>query len=148
GGGENLEIGTPSLYLDLGRALLIEGRNAEALDAFAGARPFAADRAAMYAGAAEANRRLGRNDEALVATIEALLVEPGRSDLHSSLYELYQQVDPSGCGFTREGSQVRLHPDCPAARAWVCRAYADLVPALLAMKNATRDARVEAAEKF
>jgi protein O-mannosyl-transferase len=144
----DLEIGTPRVHLDRGSALLMLGRGDEALAAFERARRLAPTSAATHLHVASAHAALGRDDEALVDTLQGLLVEPGRDDIKVQIYALYERVDPGGCAFTRDDSRVVVHPDCPAARRIVCRAYDELVAALATAPNFEPAARAEAIGRF
>jgi tetratricopeptide (TPR) repeat protein len=135
GAGDVLEIGTLRVHLDHGAALLQLGRNEEALVAFQRARRLVPISAEAHLDVSAAHAALGRDEEALIDTLQALLVESQRTDLQARIFALYQRVDPGGCGFTREGGQVVVHPDCPAAHRLVCRAYGELLRTLASASN-------------
>jgi hypothetical protein len=54
--------------------------------------------------------------------VEALAMDPNRTELPSTLVELYGQIDPQGCSVTRQGGQPSLNPDCPLVHGDICRA--------------------------
>jgi tetratricopeptide (TPR) repeat protein len=148
GTAEALEVGTPRLYEDLGLALLYAGRLDAAVDAFVHARSLSAGSAEPYLNLATAYARLGRSEDALVSVLEARLVDPGGAGSPQVVYDLYRHVDPGGCAVTADGGQVRVHPDCPAARTFVCRAYSGLAAALADARNTPAAERTASVERF
>src|SRR5262249_9572852 len=92
---------------------------------------------------------LGRDEDALVDTLQALLVEPQRKDLQPQILALYRRIDSDGCGFTGPaGGPVTVHPDCPAAQRLVCPAYGELVRTRAGASNFAAAKRAEAIARF
>ena len=148
GAAEALELGTPQLYEDLGLALLHAGRPESTIDAFVHARSLSAGSAEAYLNLATTYARLERSEDALVSALQARLVDPGGAGSPQVIHDLYQRVDPGGCGVTNDGGQVRVHPECEAARTLVCRAYSGLVASLAGARNTPAAERRAAVDRF
>jgi len=130
---ENAARGKPGLtslparlYLELGRTYLRLGDTPHALAALERGRDLESspelleELAPLYRDAGDARR-------AAAALVEALAVDPRRSDLISPLVELYGQIDPHGCAVSREGGTVSLNQDCPLVHADICSASRNVI---------------------
>lgn len=145
--GEDREFGDATLYSDLGHAWLLAGRPERALEAFRRARSLGTRRVEAYEDLAAAYVGLGRAEEALLSLLEAMLVEP-RPSHAAAVLELYQRVDPGGCGFGRGPSGLTVNRECKTGRVFLCRAYSDLISVILAARDAPGAQRRTAAEAF
>ena len=109
------------LYLDLGQTYLRLSDSQHALEAFEKGRRLGSDPDLLEA-LATVYRTFGRTHDAALAAVEALAVDPSRSQLNGRLIELYQQLDPGGCSVTREGGSLGLNVTCPFVHADICAA--------------------------
>ena len=130
---ENAARGKPGLtsmparlYLELGRTYLRFGNMPPALAALERGRTLESspelleELASLYRDSGEARK-------AAAALVEALAVDPKRSDLIAPLVELYGQIDPNGCAVSREGGTVSLNQDCPLVHTDICAASRNVV---------------------
>src|SRR5262249_33938285 len=63
--------------------------------------------------AASAYEAAGDPRKAALALVEALAVDPARTQIAGKLVQLYRQLDPHGCSVTEEGGQMGLNVRCP-----------------------------------
>jgi 4-amino-4-deoxy-L-arabinose transferase-like glycosyltransferase len=130
---ENARRGKPGLtslpsklYLGLGRAYLRLSDTPHALAAFERGRALESapelleELASLY-------RAAGDPRKAAMALVEALAVDPKRTELYSPLVELYGQIDPQGCAVTRQNGTLGLNPDCPLVHGDICAASRNVI---------------------
>lgn len=72
-------------------------------------------------------RTAGDPHRAAQALVEALAVNPERSDVIPTLADLYGQIDPHGCAVSREGGAVSLNQDCPLVHDDICSASRNVI---------------------
>ncbi|MGA2723683.1 MAG: hypothetical protein ABSG79_14895 [Bryobacteraceae bacterium] len=130
---ENAQRGMPGLtslssglYLDLGRTYLRLSDTPHALAAFERGRELESA-PELLEELASVYRAAGDPRKAAMALVEALAVDPNRSEVPSMLVELYGQIDPQGCAVTRQGGTPSLDPDCPLVHADICAASRNVI---------------------
>jgi len=114
------------LYLDLGRTYLRLSDTPHALAAFERGRELESA-PELLEELASVYRAAGDPRKAAMALVEALAVDPNRSEVPSMLVELYGQIDPQGCAVTRQGGTPSLDPDCPLVHADICAASRNVI---------------------
>ncbi len=130
---ENAALGKPgltslpsTLYLALGRTYLRLGDKLHAVAAL--------ERGHTLESSPELLEELanlyvsnGEPRKAAAALVEALAMDPKRSDLISRLVELYGQIDPTGCAVSRDAGGVSLNQDCPLVHNDICSASRNVI---------------------
>ena len=81
-----------------------------------------------YQSIASANIAAGRNEDAAIALLQALLLDGGRQEPLRYLVEIYRQIDRDGTAiiFAPGHPVAQLNADCPLVKTHICRAYAGL----------------------
>ena len=130
---ENAQRGNPGvtslpsiLYLDLGRVYLRLSDTPHALAALERGRSLesAPD---LLEELGSAYRAAGEPRKAALALVEALAMDPNRTEAASALVELYTQIDPQGCAVTLQGGTPSLNPDCPLVHGDICAASRNVI---------------------
>jgi protein O-mannosyl-transferase len=150
GGPEPIAMESPSarLFDHLGLAALQAGRPEPAIEAFAEARARAPGDALLNEHLATAQFRAGRPRDALLSVLQATLLAPERADLGQGVHMVYRQVDPGGCAFSLVGGRLEIHPECDAAREWMCAAYQALAATTRAIARGNEAEHAQLAERY
>ena len=125
---ENAKRGKPgltfmpaSLYLDLGRTYARLDDPRHAIEAFERGRSLESNPDVLEE-LASAYQAGGDPRKAAIALVEAVAVDPGRTQLISKLVELYGQIDPKGCAVSVQGGRRQLDLECPLVHGDLCTA--------------------------
>jgi tetratricopeptide (TPR) repeat protein len=125
---ENARRGKPAfpsvasvVYLHLGRAYMRLSDLPNALAAYERGRSLAAD-PELLEDLAAAYHAAGQPRQAALALVEAVAVDASRSQLISTIVDLYRAVDPGGCAVGSQGGAPSLNLDCPLVHGDICTA--------------------------
>ena len=122
------DIGNHEIYWNLGLSQMRLGNYDEALNAYQYMCHLAPANPDSYQSVASAYISAGRNEEAAITLLEALLLDGGRQEALRYLVEIYRQIDKDGCAiiFAPGHPVAQLNADCALVKAHICRAYAGL----------------------
>jgi tetratricopeptide (TPR) repeat protein len=115
-----------ALYLALGRTYQRLGDNSRALAALERGHALESS-PELLEELSKLYRASGDLPKAAAALVEAVAVDPKRTDLISTLVDLYGQIDPNGCAVSREGGEVGLNQDCPLVHNDICSASRNVI---------------------
>jgi len=127
-------VGTPPLYLELGRVYLDLGQPEKAIEALREGRPidpqlpFFEEMSRAYSG-------MRQPDRAAISLLEGLAVYAGQSDLVNQLTQLYQATAPESCALNRAPAGVTLNLGCPLVHDQLCAASHNMVEMLTQMRD-------------
>ena len=134
---ENARRGKPgltdipgALYLELGRTYTRLGDSRHALEAFERGRLLAPDPDVLEE-LASAYLAAGNLRQAAISLVEALSVDPSRTQLSSKLVEVYGKIDPTGCAVSHQGGRPSLDLACPLVHDDLCTASRNVAGSLL-----------------
>jgi hypothetical protein len=127
-------VGTPPLYLELGRVYIDLGQPANALDAFREGRSID-PQPAFFEEMSRAYSGMGQPDQAAISLLEGIAVYSAQSSLVSALTQLYQATAPESCALTRTAAGATLNPNCPLVHAQLCTAARNMVEMFTAMRD-------------
>jgi protein O-mannosyl-transferase len=132
-----------ALYLELGLtyARLLDSQSA--LAAFERGRVLDPN-PELLKNLADAYVLAGEPNKAAAALVEAVVADPGRSDLSARALDVYAQLDPQGCAVTRNGAQRSLNLGCPLVHSDICSAARNVTAGLA---RAGRSLESEAARR-
>ena len=134
-------VGTPPLYLELGRVYLDLGQPEKALEAFREGRsidpqpPFFEEMSRAYSG-------MRLPGAAAISLLEGLAVYAGRSDLLNQLTQLYQATAPESCALNRAAAGVTVNLNCPLVHGELCTAYHNMVEMFTQMRDPSSAAAI------
>jgi tetratricopeptide (TPR) repeat protein len=144
------DIGNHEIYWNLGLSLMRLGNHDEALHAYLYMRHLSPTNPDAYLSIASVHITAGRNEEAAIALLQALLLDSNRQEALRLLVELYRQIDKEGCAvlFAPSRPVPQLNADCPLVRHHICIAYANLSQIFLqarqtGLANQTRASALE-----
>jgi hypothetical protein len=129
-------VGTPPLYLELGRVYLDLGQPEQALEAFREGRsidpqpPFFEEMSRAYSG-------MRQPGAAAISLLEGLAVYAGRSDLVNQLTQLYQAAAPDSCALNRTPAGVTVNLNCPLVHGQLCAASHNMVEMFTQMRDSS-----------
>jgi hypothetical protein len=127
-------VGTPPLYLDLGRVYIDLGQPEKALEAFRFGRSidpqpeFFQEMARTYSG-------MGQPEQAAISLLEGLAVDSSQTSLVSGLTRLYQETEPRSCALNQGAAGVSLNLNCPLVHTQLCTAAHNVVAMFAAMSD-------------
>ena len=127
-------IGTPTLYLELGRVYVDLGQPEKALDAFREGRAID-PQPAFFEEMSRAYSGMQQQGDAAISLLEGIAVYSGQPSLVSALTRLYQATAPESCALTRTASGVTLNPNCPMVHTQLCTASHNMVEMFLQMRD-------------
>jgi tetratricopeptide (TPR) repeat protein len=90
---EIADVGLPGLYLYLGIAYSELGMNERALQAFEYMRHLAPKEPMAYTQIASTQAAMGRSDDAIVALMQGLIVDPQQEEAWQTLMDLYSKIN-------------------------------------------------------
>jgi tetratricopeptide (TPR) repeat protein len=128
-------VGTPALYLDLGRVYRDLGQPENALEAFRFGRAidpqteFFEEISRTYSG-------MGKPEQAAISLLEGLAMDSGQTRLVSEATELYQETAPQSCAVSRTAAGVNLNLNCPLVHTHLCAAAHNVVGMFTEMRDA------------
>jgi tetratricopeptide (TPR) repeat protein len=104
------------------------GNHDEALRAYHYMQHLAPTNPDSYLSIASVYITTGRNEDAAITLLEALLLDSNRQEALRLLVEIYRQIDKDGCAviFTASQQVPQLNADCALVKTHICRAYAGL----------------------
>jgi protein O-mannosyl-transferase len=114
-------IGTPPLYVELGRVDLAMAQPQKALEALRFGRLIDPE-PEFFLEISHADAAMGQQSEAIVSLLEGLVVDPTQGRLVSEATKLYQQNDPQSCALRPTGVGVSLDVNCPLVHTQLCTA--------------------------
>lgn len=129
-------VGTPPLYLELGRVYIDLGQPANALDAFREGRAID-PQPAFFEEMSRTYTGMGQSDQAAVSLLEGIAVYSGQPSLLSALTQLYQATAPESCALTRTAAGATLNPNCPLVHTQLCTASRNMVEMFTQMRDSS-----------
>ena len=127
-------VGTPALYLELGRTYLDLGQPEKAVEALREGRQID-PQAAFFEELSRAYTHLGQTDQAAVSLLEGLTVYSGQGSLLSQLTQLYQMTAPQSCALDRTPAGVTPNLNCPQVHDQLCTASRNMIELFTAMRD-------------
>jgi tetratricopeptide (TPR) repeat protein len=127
-------VGTPSLYLELGRVYVDLGQPEKALDALRYGRSidpqpaFFEEMSHIYSG-------MGQPDRAAISLLEGLAVYSTQTALVNELTQLYQQTAQQSCALNRTVAGVAVNWNCPEVHTQLCTAAHNVVEMFTRMRD-------------
>jgi len=116
-------FGSSKLYESLGLSYMRLQRFQDALDSFLEMRRFAPSSPEAYIRLAEAYEAAGRLDQAAIALLQLLVVEPTREVARIKVVDLYRRLDPQGCALDWIAGRWTINVNCPLVHRDLCTAY-------------------------
>jgi len=122
------DIGNHEIYWNLGLSHMRLNNHDEALRAYFYMQHLSPTNPDGYLSIASVYITTGRNEEAAVTLLEALLLDSNRQEALRLLVEIYRQIDKDGCAviFSPSHPVPQLNADCALVKTHICRAYAGL----------------------
>jgi len=127
-------VGTPSLYLDLGRVYIDLGQPENALEAFRFGRSID-PQAEFFEEISRAYVGLRQPEQAAISLLEGLAVDSSQTRLVAELTALYQETEARSCALNRAGTGVELNLNCPLVHSQLCAASHDMVEMFTRMRD-------------
>ncbi len=113
-------------FQELGRTYLKLGDETNALAALERGRALGTN-PALLEDLASLYQAKGEPRKAAFALVEALVADPGRTQLTPRLVALYSSADPGGCAVSREGGAPGLNLQCPLVQNDICTASGKVI---------------------
>ena len=122
------DIGNHEIYWNLGLSHMRLGNHDEALRAYYYMQHLSPTNPDGYLSIASVYITTGKNEDAAVTLLEALLLDSNRQEALRLLVEIYRQIDKDGCAviFSPSHPVPQLNADCALVKSHICRAYAGL----------------------
>jgi hypothetical protein len=114
-------VGTPSLYLELGRVYVALGQPEKALEALQYGRSLD-PQPAFFDELSHAYHAMGEAEPAILSLLEGLNVDGSQSGMVSEAVQLYQETAPQSCAVASTAAGPSLNADCPLVHAHLCTA--------------------------
>jgi tetratricopeptide (TPR) repeat protein len=127
-------VGTPPLYLDLGRVYLALAQPENALEAFRYGRSID-PQPEFFLEISRACRTMGQFEQAAISLLEGLVVDPTQTRLVSEVARLYQETEPRSCALNNIGKSVSLNLACPLVHTQLCAASHNVLEMYLQMRD-------------
>lgn len=128
-------VGTPSLYLDLGRVYLDLGQPDNASEALHFGRTID-PQPAFFEELARAYNGLGQPEPAAISLLEGLAVDSSQTALLNQLTQLYRETAPQSCALDRSRASMTLNVNCPMVHAQLCAASHNVAEMFSGMRDA------------
>jgi tetratricopeptide (TPR) repeat protein len=119
-------VGTPPLYLDLGRVYIDMGQPEQALEAFRYGRSIN-PQAEFFEEISRTYSGMGQPEQAAISLLEGLAADSSQTRLVSDVTRLYQETAPQSCALNNAGAGVSLNLNCPLVHAQLCTASHNMV---------------------
>jgi tetratricopeptide (TPR) repeat protein len=129
-------VGTPPLYLELGRVYLDLGQPERALETFREGRSID-PQPAFFEEMSRAYSGMRQPGAAAISLLEGLAVYAGRSDLVNQLTQLYQAAAPDSCALNRTPAGVTVNLNCPLVHGQLCAASHNMVEMFTQMRDSS-----------
>jgi len=130
-------VGTPRLYLDLGRVYLSLGQPGKALEALLAGRLIHPE-PDFFELIAQAYHALAKRDLEVTTLFEGVVADNGQSHLASLIVDFYRETAPQSCALAN-GS---LNLNCPEVHVRVCTAARNVVKMYQQMRDPDSAANV------
>jgi tetratricopeptide (TPR) repeat protein len=127
-------VGTPPLYLELGRVYLDLGQPENALEAFRYGRSID-PQSAFFEEISRTFSGMRQPGEAAISLLEGVAVYSTQAGLVSALTRLYQETAPESCALSRTAAGVTLNWNCPEVRTQLCTAAHNVVEMFTQMRD-------------
>jgi hypothetical protein len=127
-------VGTPALYLDLGRVYLDLGQPQNALEALRSGRAID-PQPEFFEEISRSYSAMQQPNEAAISLLEGLAVDSTQTRLASEVTELYQEAAPQSCALNRTGAGVSLNVTCPLVHTELCTASHNVVEMFTQMRD-------------
>jgi tetratricopeptide (TPR) repeat protein len=128
------QIGLAALYLDLGAVQRLLGESRQALASLDYGRmlsplpEFSEEKSQVY-------RELGDPDQAAVALLEGMVIDPNSQRVAADVVRLYRSTVPLSCAVETIGGNYAFNTRCPMVHAHVCQAAQNVAAAWRAAGN-------------
>lgn len=115
------QMGLGLLYLELGRVQRLLGQSRQALESLAYGRmlsplpEFSEEKSRVF-------RDVGNSDQAAVALLEGMMIDPNSQRLAAQIVQLYQSTAPLTCAVERKGDNYAFNEQCPLVHGQICEA--------------------------
>jgi tetratricopeptide (TPR) repeat protein len=127
-------VGTPPLYLDLGRVYVDLGQPEKALEAFRYGRAID-PQPAFFEEISRTYSGMGQPEQAAISLLEGLAVDSSQTGLVSQATQLYQETAPQSCALNHTATGVSLNLNCPMVHAQFCTASHNIVEMFTQMRD-------------
>jgi len=127
-------VGTPPLYLELGRVYIDLGQPDKAIEAYREGR-LIDPQPAFFEELARAYRGMGQSAQANVSLLEGMTIYSSQSAVVSQFTQLYQPTGIDTCELNRTAAGVSLNMNCPAVRTPLCAAAHNMVEMFTQMRD-------------
>jgi tetratricopeptide (TPR) repeat protein len=127
-------VGTPPLYLDLGRVYLDLGQPENALAAFREGRSID-PQPAFFEEMSRAYSGMHQPDQAAISLLEGLAVYSGQTALVNELTQLYQSTALESCALNRTAAAATINLNCPLVHDQLCTASKNMAAMFTAMRD-------------
>ena len=128
-------VGTPPVYLELGRVYVDMGQPANALDAFREGRRID-PQPAFFEEMASTYRGMGQPEQASISLLEGVALYANQSATLAELMRLYQPASAESCELTRTAAGVSLNMNCPQVHTDLCIATRNMSDLFTQMHDA------------
>jgi tetratricopeptide (TPR) repeat protein len=118
-------VGWEPLYANAGQAYLRLGQPKQALDSFLYERRISPGNPSVYRSLASTNLMMGNREEAIVALLQAMVLDKSGLSM-PSVARLYDEMDPHSCATYVQAGQKEIDTTCPLVQQHLCRAFAEL----------------------
>ena len=137
-------VGTPPVYLELGRVYVDMGQPDKALEAFREGRKID-PQPAFFEEMARAYRGMGQPEQASISLLEGIALYPTLAELT----RLYQPSSPESCELTRTAAGVSLNMNCPQIHTYLCAATRNMAGMFTEMHDASTAASLaQSAQRY
>ena len=134
-------VGTPPLYLELGRVYLDLGQPEKAIEAFREGRSID-PKPAFFEEIARAYDGMRQPEQAAISLLEGVAVFSARGDLVNELTQVYQATAPESCALNRAPAGVTVNLNCPLVHDQLCTASHNMVEMFTRMRDSSSAAAI------
>jgi hypothetical protein len=127
-------VGTPPLYLDLGRVYVDLGQPEKALEAFRHGRSID-PQPAFFEEISRTYSGMGQPEQAAISLLEGIAVDSSRTGLVSQVVQLYRETASQSCAIVSAAAGVTLNVNCPLVHAQLCTAAHNVVEMFTRMRD-------------
>ena len=127
-------VGTPPLYLDLGRVYVDLGQPENALEAFRYGRAID-PQPAFFEEISQTYSGMGQPEQAAISLLEGIAVDSSQTSLVSQVVQLYQETAPQSCALVSAAAGVTLNVNCPLVHTQLCTASHNVVEMFTQMRD-------------
>lgn len=134
-------VGTPPLYLELGRVYRDLGQPEKALEALRYGRSIDPE-PAFFEEISRTFSGMKRPDQAAISLLEGVAVGAQPAVMAKELTQLYQETEPGSCALTGTAAAVTLNLACPMVHEQLCAASEHMTDLFLSMHDAASAAAI------